>query len=75
MALPVFARCGTLAGATPLHLASYRGHLAMVRYLVEEAQANVDAQTCVGDRPVHWAARGGQGDVLKYYLEQCNVCF
>ena len=62
--------CGN--GWTPLHHASYRGHLDVLRYLVEQG-ATIDKTTAikVGNyTPLACAAANGQLQIVRYLLEQ-----
>jgi len=58
---------------TPLHLAALRGHLAVVKYLVERHANWKDADT-YGSNALHYAALGIQGkantEVVKFLKEQ-----
>ena len=56
------------SGRTPLHKASYFGHVKVVAYLVNEAGANVDAQDLDGDTPLHDAARFGHVNCVEALL-------
>jgi len=46
----------TSRGATPLHKAAVRGHVDVLRMLVEEGGALVEVTDDVGRTPLHWAA-------------------
>ena len=52
----------------PLHYACYRGHDAIVRFLVEQgaSMTNGDQEN---DRPLAWAAYGGQASTVKLMLD------
>ncbi len=54
-------------GWSPLHLASWQGHLQAVTMLLE-AQADVDASTLAGITPLHVAHSCDQTDVVKVLL-------
>lgn len=46
-------------GATPLHYASTRGHVKVIR-LIAEYHGNLDAEDNDGRTAVHWAASSGK---------------
>ena len=54
-------------GWSALHYAACRGHLPVVRALLN-ANAAVDARTLNGQTPLHWAAREGHSDVVRVLL-------
>ena len=58
-------------GDTPLHLAAFRGRLGAVRFLVLEANADVNAQDCEGTTPLHMASWGfdPSPEVVQFLLE------
>ncbi|XP_031560407.1 ankyrin repeat domain-containing protein 49-like [Actinia tenebrosa] len=60
--------CQDQDGYTPLHRASYGGHLKIVELLVSRG-ANIGARTIDGWEPLHSACRWGQKDVAVYLLE------
>ena len=53
------------SGATPLHAASYKGHLAVVKYLVE-AGADLNPGNYEGSTPLALACRAGHKKVVAY---------
>ena len=55
---------------TPLHCASYDGHLDIVRYLVEERNCNAQCRGNNGDIPLHRAAVGGRLDTVQYLISE-----
>ena len=57
-------------GSTPLHKASRKGHLDVVKFLIENG-ANVNAQTTFGGNmvPLHWASGKGHLNVVKLLVE------
>jgi len=64
-------RSGGELHTTPLHAASYNGHLALVRLLVEQYGADTAAQTADGWTALHCAASNGYLPVVRYLLEDC----
>ena len=57
-------------GSTPLHCASWKGHLEAVRLLLD-AGADIEARSQndhYGDTPLHAAAHGNQTDVVKLLI-------
>ena len=54
--------------ATPIHLAAYRGHLEVVRLLLE-AGAEKDARRADGKTALQLAAWGGQTEMVQLLLE------
>ena len=70
-------------GSNALHWAAGRGHLALVRHLVEERRMDAsfpanpprrrDAPTTRGRTALHYAARNGHLDVVEYLVERPGV--
>jgi ankyrin repeat protein len=60
----------SLLQAAEIHQAAEAGDLAKVRALVEGDPALVKARDENGRMPLHWAARGGHLDVLRYIVEK-----
>ena len=56
--------------STPLHWASRRGFLKIVKYLVEEQRCDVDCRNKYGDTPLHAAALAGKLDVVQYLISE-----
>ncbi len=57
-------------GWTPLHLAIRRGREEMVRYLVEEKNANIDIQDNSGWTPLMEAIMDDFPNIVKYLVEK-----
>ena len=55
---------------TALHSAASRGHLEVVKYLLEKGGAEVNEKTNDGWTTLHYAARYGHLEVVKYLLEK-----
>ena len=60
-------------GMTPLHSASFNGHIEVVKYLIEQCHANVEEKDNSGWTPLHYASVNGQIEVAKYLIEQCHA--
>ncbi|XP_018574498.1 uncharacterized protein LOC108913430 [Anoplophora glabripennis] len=56
-------------GRTPLHFAANKGHLKMVKFLVEQG-ANINSRSNKCDTPIIEAVQNGHINVTKYLLEQ-----
>ena len=57
-------------GMSYLRLATQRGHLPLVRYLVEEMGSDVTLEDKHGRSLTYLAAEGGHLDILKYLIEE-----
>ena len=55
-------------GNTPIILASWDGHLEVVKYLHEECHANVEAKDNDGWTPIILASEKGHLEVVKYLI-------
>jgi len=60
-------------GYTPLSMASGYGHFEIVKYLIEECNANVEAGDEFGETPLHCASIHEQLEIVKYLIEECNA--
>jgi ankyrin repeat protein len=59
-------------GSTPLHCASWKGHVQVVKLLLD-AGADINAKSQndhYGDTPLHAASHGNQKDVVKVLIER-----
>ncbi|WP_349968545.1 ankyrin repeat domain-containing protein [Wolbachia endosymbiont of Armadillidium arcangelii] len=52
---------------TPLHYAAKSGNLELVKYLVEEKGADVNARDMSNKTPIRYAAESGNLDLVKYF--------
>lgn len=57
-------------GRTALHHASNYSTLEVVKYLVEQRKANIDAKDCLGYSALHFACVGGNLDIIEYLIEK-----
>ena len=57
----------TESGLTPLHVASFMGHMNIVIYLIQHG-ANIDTPTVRGETALHLAARANQTDIIRILL-------
>ena len=57
-----------LQAGTPLHMASHKGHLEVVRLLLE-ANADKDKATVIGSTSLHGASYNGHLEVVRLLLE------
>ena len=57
-------------GRVPLHYASEKGHLSVVKYFVDEQGVDVLCRDGDGDTPLHVASLGGSLDVIKYFITE-----
>jgi len=55
------------SGLTPLHVASFMGHLDIVSFLLQRG-CDPNATTMRGETSLHLAARGNQTDVMKLLI-------
>ena len=53
---------------TPLHLASYTGHIDIVKYLIEGMGCDVACRNKLGNTPLHAAAFKGALDIVQYLI-------
>lgn len=55
------------SGLTPLHVASFMGHMNISIYLIQH-NANPDYPTVRGETALHLAARANQTDIIRILL-------
>ncbi len=55
------------SGLTPLHVASFMGHMNVVVTLLQHG-ANPDTKTVRGETSLHLAARANQTDIMRVLL-------
>jgi len=56
-------------GCTPLHVASLRGHAAVVMWLLKESSVNPNITDNRGNKPLHYASAGGHLETAKVLVE------
>lgn len=57
---------------TPLHIASMRGDIVLVKLLLEKG-TKVNAKNELGETPLHFACEMGRGEVVKYLVEHADA--
>jgi len=55
------------SGLTPLHVASFMGHMNIAMFLLQSG-ANPNYQTVRGETPLHLATRANQTDIIRVLL-------
>ena len=56
-----------------LHFASWKGHLEIVKYLIETCLVEKDARNNLGSTALHIATRNGHLEIVKYLIETGQV--
>ena len=56
-----------------LHKAAEKGHLDVIKYLIEEKQYNAEPRDDNGNTPLHVAAYFGQLDIVKFFVIKQNI--
>ena len=60
-------------GDSLIHIASYRGKLPIVRYLIEKQKVDQNMKGWCGNTPLHFAAMLGQVDVAEYLVDEADA--
>lgn len=60
-------------GKTPLHYAARNGQMDCARYLLEKAQAGVNAVSGDGTTPLHMACYGGQEAMVHFLVNEAGA--
>jgi len=55
-------------GTTPLHIAACKGHMPIVKYLVEECHAAIHTTTTNGSTPINHASKTEIAEYLKIQM-------
>jgi len=55
--------------ATSLHLATTGRYLVLMKILVEDYNANVNAIDSIGSTPLHWACQKGHVEMIEYLIK------
>ena len=59
-------------GDTPLHAAAFKGHLSIVKLLIQDAKCDPESLNAYKNTPLHCAANRGHLEVVKYLIEEQN---
>ena len=59
--------------ATPLYYACGSENLDIVKYLIEQCHASLEAKDNDGWTPFQYAAEYGSVDIFKYLVEECGM--
>ena len=62
------SQVSAIDGGTPLHFCTARGHLSCIRFLIDEALADVNERDNNGAIPLYFAAQEGYFDVVRYLV-------
>ena len=65
--------CVSSNDETPLYVASQNGRLDVVKYLVEQCQANVEAKNNNLSTPLQLASTYGHLPIVQYLVKHCNA--
>ena len=57
---------------TPLHVACFKGHKEIVAFLIKEKLVSPHISDAYDGTLVHYAASGGQLEVLKFLVDECG---
>ena len=60
-------------GCRPLHLAAMNGHIAVVKELVEERNAEINAETEGGRTALWWSRLGYKDDISAYLVSRGGI--
>ncbi|MFC1842219.1 ankyrin repeat domain-containing protein [Candidatus Dependentiae bacterium] len=66
----LFGEFRSFVDSTPLHVASFMGHLKIVKYLVEKKQVNINAKDNFSYCSLYYACQEGYIDVAKYLVKK-----
>ena len=60
-------------GSGALHLAVFKNHLPVLKYLKEQLNCDPSVTSNEGDMPIHYACYEGNIDIVRYLVEECNI--
>ena len=66
-------KLGFFQDDTPIHIASLRGHLPIVEYLIEKQNVSPYIKGSIGQTPLHDACSKGHLPIVQYLIEKKNV--
>lgn len=64
------ANCFNRFGTAPLHFAAEKGHMSLVKALIDDGAAFVHRKDKNGDTALHYAARNSHQSVMEFLLEK-----
>ena len=53
---------------TPIHIACEKGHLPIVKYLIEKQKVHIDIKRYVEYTPLHYACQFGHLRIVEYLI-------
>ena len=56
----------------PLHVACFKGHKEILAFFIKEKQVSPHISDAFDDTLVHYAASGGQLEVIKFLVDECG---
>ena len=55
---------------TPIHIASMKGHLPIVQYLIEKYDVDINIKGCKRKTPLHYACQEGHLQIIEYLISK-----
>ena len=71
--LGVYVESHVSKGFRAIHIASYFGHLLIIKYLVDSCHIAINAKSNDGWTALHLAAQHGHLDTVQYLVHDCNA--